>query len=35
MRHGELVDAGTHDELMLRGGYYRQLYELLQKSPHK
>jgi ATP-binding cassette subfamily B protein len=35
MRQGELVDAGTHDELMLRGGYYRQLYELLQKSPHK
>jgi len=35
MRYGELVDEGTHDELMLRGGYYRQLYELLQKSPHK
>jgi len=33
MRHGELVDQGTHDELMLRRGYYRQLYELLQHSP--
>jgi ATP-binding cassette subfamily B protein len=33
MRHGELVDEGTHDELMLRRGYYRQLYELLQHSP--
>ncbi|MHC4726856.1 MAG: ABC transporter ATP-binding protein, partial [Planctomycetota bacterium] len=35
MRHGELVNAGTHDELMLHHGYYRQLYELLQYSPHK
>ncbi|TKJ36768.1 MAG: antibiotic ABC transporter ATP-binding protein [Planctomycetes bacterium B3_Pla] len=34
MRHGELVDAGTHDQLMVRRGYYRQLYELLQRSPH-
>ena len=33
MRHGELVDEGTHDELMQRRGYYRQLYELLQHSP--
>jgi ATP-binding cassette subfamily B protein len=33
VRHGELVDEGTHDELMLRRGYYRQLYELLQHSP--
>ena len=32
MRHGELVDEGTHNELMLRRGYYRQLYELLQHS---
>jgi ATP-binding cassette, subfamily B, multidrug efflux pump len=28
MRHGELVDAGTHEELMQRKGYYFQLYEL-------
>lgn len=34
MRHGELVDEGTHGELMQRRGYYRQLYELLQHSPH-
>ncbi len=33
MRHGELVDQGTHEELMARDGYYRQLYELLQHSP--
>ncbi|NNJ70901.1 MAG: ATP-binding cassette domain-containing protein, partial [Kiritimatiellales bacterium] len=33
MRHGELVDQGTHNELMARDGYYRQLYELLLHSP--
>ncbi|MFA7368027.1 MAG: ABC transporter ATP-binding protein [Kiritimatiellales bacterium] len=33
IRHGELIDQGTHDELMARGGYYRQLYELLQHAP--
>ncbi len=33
MRHGELIDQGTHDELMARDGYYRQLYELLLHSP--
>ncbi|VGO14299.1 putative ABC transporter ATP-binding protein [Pontiella desulfatans] len=33
MRHGELVDQGTHDELMAHDGYYRQLYELLMHSP--
>ncbi len=33
MHHGELIDAGTHDELMLRHGYYHQLYKLLQHSP--
>jgi ATP-binding cassette subfamily B protein len=35
MRHGELVDQGTHDELMERDGYYRQLYELLLHSPEE
>jgi ATP-binding cassette subfamily B protein len=30
MRHGELIDSGTHTELMARDGYYRNLYELLQ-----
>jgi ATP-binding cassette subfamily B protein len=33
MRHGELIDSGTHDELMTRDGYYRNLYELLQHAP--
>lgn len=33
MRHGELIDSGTHDELMARDGYYRNLYELLQHNP--
>ena len=33
MRHGELVDQGTHDELMAHDGYYRQLYEMLLHSP--
>lgn len=32
MRHGELIDEGTHDELMSHHGYYRQLYELLSHS---
>jgi len=35
MRHGELVDQGTHNELMARDGYYRQLYELLLHSPEQ
>jgi subfamily B ATP-binding cassette protein MsbA len=25
---GRVVDAGTHNELMSRGGIYRDLYEL-------
>ena len=29
MKHGKLVDQGTHDELMAHGGYYHQLYTLL------
>jgi len=33
LRHGERIDQGTHDELMQRGGYYRQLYELLRHTP--
>lgn len=33
MRHGELIDSGTHEELMARDGYYRNLYELLQHAP--
>jgi ATP-binding cassette, subfamily B, multidrug efflux pump len=30
MHHGELVDSGTHDELMARDGIYRNLYEMLR-----
>lgn len=33
MKHGELVDCGTHEELMARDGYYRHLYELMQHRP--
>ncbi|TDB71653.1 ABC transporter ATP-binding protein [Micromonospora sp. KC723] len=28
MRHGRLVQRGTHDELMAAGGLYRELFEL-------
>lgn len=33
MRHGELIDQGTHTELMSHDGYYKQLYELLLHAP--
>jgi subfamily B ATP-binding cassette protein MsbA len=26
--HGQLVESGTHDELLARGGRYRELYEI-------
>jgi len=26
--HGQIVESGTHDELMARGREYRKLYEL-------
>lgn len=29
---GEIVERGTHDELMARGGRYRQMYELQTKA---
>ena len=32
MRHGELVDQGTHNELIARDGYYRHLNEILKKE---
>jgi ABC-type multidrug transport system fused ATPase/permease subunit len=27
LEHGEIVERGTHDELLIRGGRYRQLYD--------
>jgi subfamily B ATP-binding cassette protein MsbA len=27
LEHGEIVERGTHDELLVRGGRYRQLYD--------
>jgi subfamily B ATP-binding cassette protein MsbA len=32
LAHGEVVETGTHDALMLRGGEYRKLYELQFKD---
>ncbi len=32
--HGRIIDTGTHDELLARGGLYRRLYELqFEESP--
>ncbi len=28
LEDGKITDSGTHDELISRGGYYRQIYEL-------
>ena len=27
LEHGEIVESGTHEELLVRGGRYRQLYD--------
>lgn len=36
MREGQLVEQGTHDELIQQGGYYRKLYNLQSKvSGHR
>ena len=28
MEHGQIVEQSTHDELLLEGGHYQQLYEI-------
>lgn len=33
MRKGEIVEQGSHRELLDQGGYYRRLYELLSANP--
>lgn len=33
MRHGQLIDQGTHTELLERDGYYHHLYEMLLHTP--
>jgi len=33
MRHGEIVEQGSHGELMAADGYYKRLYELLAHHP--
>ncbi|MEO8376220.1 MAG: ABC transporter ATP-binding protein [Candidatus Sumerlaeota bacterium] len=32
IHHGHLIEEGTHDELIARGGMYRKLYELQYKE---
>jgi ATP-binding cassette, subfamily B, multidrug efflux pump len=33
MRHGEIVEQGSHNELMAADGYYKRLYDLLSHHP--
>ncbi len=35
MRGGEIVEQGSHDALILQGGYYKRLYDLLSHHPRK
>jgi len=35
MEHGQIVEQSTHDELLLEGGHYLQLYEIqFQDQPN-
>lgn len=33
MRHGQIVEQGSHEDLLRLNGYYRRLYELLSHDP--
>lgn len=33
MRHGEIVEQGSHTQLMAADGYYKRLYDLLSHQP--
>lgn len=33
LRQGQLIEQGSHKELLARGGYYKRLYELLSHAP--
>ena len=35
MENGQIVEQGTHDELILKGGRYQQLYEMQFKHQHE
>ncbi len=35
MRQGQIVEQGSHDQLILQGGYYKKLYDLLAHEPKK
>jgi len=32
MENGQIIEKGTHDELILKGGRYHQLYEMQFKE---
>jgi ABC-type transport system involved in cytochrome bd biosynthesis fused ATPase/permease subunit len=34
LEHGRVIELGTHDELMARGGRYRTMFELQAQRFH-